>query len=150
MGVGGPSMASATLSSCGAGPPHGVAQELFCLVWVLFLEGNSRRGLAQSGSSLALLLAGRALSAAAHLSGHPLKETPVNARAWGVSEALVVRTAGKTASCLCLGNKSPFYTSRKVLKMLPPQRSGVGEGKDNRASPYICASDRPRVCRENT
>lgn len=115
-------MASATLGPCGARPPR-VAQELFCLVWVLFLEGNSCRGLAQSGSSPALLLAGRTPSAVAHLSSHPLKETPVNARAWGVSEALMVRSAGKTASCLCLGNKSPFYTrytSRKVLKMLTP------------------------------
>lgn len=45
------------------GPPWGhvvlgcprVAQELFCLVWALFLERNSCRALCGSGSSLALL-----------------------------------------------------------------------------------------------
>lgn len=95
----------------------------FCLVWVLFLEGNSCRGLVQSGFSQAHFSAGRTLSAEAHLSSLPFKETPVHGRVWGINEALVVRSAGKTASCLCLGNKSLFYTqytSRKVLKMLTP------------------------------
>lgn len=85
-------------------------------------------------------MAGRTLSAEAHLSSLPFKETPVNCGVWGINGALVVQNAGKTASCLYLGNKSPFYTqytSRKVLEMLPPSIQASKAAKDNSTPMYM-------------